>query len=47
MYRFRHDYAESKYCEKAKLCYMDKDSFIVYTKANDICNNIAKDVEIR
>ena len=31
--------------KKAKLCYMDKDSFIVYIKTEDIYSEIAKDVE--
>ena len=33
--------------KKAKLCYMDPDSFIVYIKTDDIYNNIAEDVETR
>ena len=33
--------------KKAKLCYMDTDSFIVYMKRDDIYKNIAEDVEIR
>ena len=31
MYEFWYDYVKPKYGEKAKLCYMDMDSFIVYT----------------
>ena len=34
-----------KYDEKAKLCFMDTDSFIVYIKADDIYKGIAEDVE--
>ena len=34
-----------KYDEKAKLCYMDTDSFIVYIKPDDIYKDIAEDVE--
>ena len=30
MYEFWYDYLKPKYGEKAKLCYMDTDSFIVY-----------------
>ena len=30
MYEFWCDYVKLKYDEKAKLCYMDTDSFIVY-----------------
>ena len=32
MYDFWYDYVKPKYGEKAKLCYMDPDSFIVYIK---------------
>ena len=34
-------------CEKAKLCYMDTDSFIVYIKTDDIYKDIAEDAETR
>ena len=36
MYEFWSDYVKPKYSEKAKLCYLDTDSFIVYIKTNDI-----------
>ena len=45
IYEFWHDYVKPKYCEKAKLCYMDADSFIVYIKTNDIYQVIGEDVE--
>ena len=32
MYEFWYNYVKPKYGEKAKLCYMDADSFIVYIK---------------
>ena len=32
MYEFRYDYVKPKYNEKAKLCCMYTDSFIVYKK---------------
>ena len=32
MYKFRYDYLRPKYDQNAKLCYMDRDSFIVYAK---------------
>ena len=47
MYEFWHDYVKPKYNEKAKLCYMDKYSFIVYIKTDDIYKGITKDVETR
>ena len=36
MYGFWCDYVKPKYGEKAKLCYMDTDGFIVYIKTDDI-----------
>ena len=47
MYKFWHDYVKPKYDEKAKFCYMDTGSFILYIKADDMCTDIAKDVEAR
>ena len=47
MYKFWYDYVKPKYGENAKLCYMDTDSFIVQVKADDICKDIAEDVETR
>ena len=35
MYDFWYNYVKSKYGKKAKLCYMDTDSCIVYIKAED------------
>ena len=32
MYQFWYDYVKPKYDEKAKLCYMDTGSFMVYKK---------------
>ena len=45
MYEFWYDYIKSKYDEKSKLCYMDTDSFIVYTKTNNLYKDFAEDVE--
>ena len=45
MYGFWYDYVKVKYNEKAKLCYIDTDSFIEYTKTDDIYNDIAEDAE--
>ena len=36
MHEFWYDYVYPKYKEKAKLCYMDTCSFIVYIKTEDI-----------
>ena len=47
MYKFWYDYVKLKYGENAKLCYMDTDSFIVQVKTDDICKDIAEDVETR
>ena len=47
-YEFRYDnHTKPKYNEKAKLCYMNTDSFIVYVKIEDIYEDIAKNVEKR
>ena len=47
MSEFWYNTVKRKYVEKAKLYYMDTDSFIVYIKTEDIYVEIAKDVEIR
>ena len=47
MYEFWYDYVKPKYGEKAKLFYMDTDSFIGYIKIVDIYDGIAEDVETR
>ena len=46
MYEFWYDYVKLKYGEKVKLCYMDRDSFIVYMKTDYIYKDIAEDVKI-
>ena len=46
-YEFWYDYVQPKYGKKAKLYYMDTDSFIVHIKTEDIYVDIAKDVETR
>ena len=45
MHQFWYDYVKQKYSEKAKLCYMDTVSFIVYIKTDAIYKNIAEDFE--
>ena len=47
MYEFLYDYVKPKYGEKAKLCSMDAESFIVYIKTDDIHKDIGQDVETR
>ena len=47
MYEFWYDYVKPKCGEKAKLCYMDTDSFILYRKTTDIYKDITVDVETR
>ena len=47
MDEFWYNYVKLKHGEKAKLCYMHTDSFIVYIKTEDINSDIAKDVETR
>ena len=47
MYEFWYDYVKWKYGEKANLCYMDTESFIVHTITGDIYKDIAEEVETR
>ena len=47
MYAFWYDYVKPKYGEKSKLCYMDRDSFIVYIKTDDIYKDFVEDIETR
>ena len=47
MNEFWDDYVKPKYGENAKICYMGRDSFIVYVKAEDIYKDIAKNLENR
>ena len=45
MYKFWYDYIKSKYKEKAKLCYMDTDSFVINSSTEDFFEDINNDVE--
>ena len=45
MYEFWYDYIKSKYADRAKLCYMDTDSFVIYTETEDFYDDIATDVK--
>ena len=47
VYEFWYDYVKLKYGEKAKLCYMDTETFTVYIKTEDVYKDIAEDVETR
>ena len=47
MYEFWYDYVKTKCGEKAKLCYMDTNNFIVYIKTNGNYKDIAEDIERR
>ena len=47
IHEFWYDYVKAKYGKKAKLCYMDTDSFIAFIKTDDIHKDIAQDVETR
>ena len=45
MYEFWYNYIKPKYDDKARLCYMDTDSFVIYIKTEDFYKDIAGDVE--
>ena len=45
MYEFWYDYVKPKYKDKAKLCYMDTDSFVIHIFTEDFFEDIANDVE--
>ena len=45
MYKFWYDYFKPKYGDRAKLCYTDTDSFIIYIITEDFFVDISDDVE--
>ena len=45
MYEFWYDQIKPKHQGKAKLCYMDTDSFIIHIKTEDFYKTFANDVE--
>ena len=47
MYRCWYDYVKPKYGQKARLRYVDKDTFIVYIKTDDIYKDIKEDIKTR
>ena len=46
MYKFWYDYIKPKYEDRAKLCYTDTDSFIIYIFTEDFFQDITDDVKI-
>ena len=44
MYEFWYDYIKPKYEDKARLCYMDTDSFVINIKTEDFYKDIGNDV---
>ena len=47
MYEFWYGYVKIKYEDKARLCYMDTDSFVVNIKTKDFYKDISQDVNKR
>ena len=45
MYEVWYDYIKPKYQDRAKLCYMDTDSFVIHIIAEDFYKDISNDVE--
>ena len=45
MYEFWYDYIKPKYGDRAKLCYMDTDSFVIYLETEDFYKDITNDVD--
>ena len=44
-FEFWYDYIKPKYQDRAKLCYMDTDSFVIHIITEDFYKDIANDVE--
>ena len=47
MYEFWYDYVKIKYQDRARLCYMDTDGFVVNIKTKDFYKDISQDVNKR
>ena len=47
MYEFHYEYIRPKYGSKARLCYMDTDSFVYEIETKDFYRDIIKDVKER
>ena len=46
IYEFWYEYVKAKNVKKAKLCYMDKDIFVIYLKTNDFIETLKKVLEL-
>ena len=46
MYSFWYDYVKPKYGDRAKLCYKNNNSFVIYIKTEDFFEDISDDVKI-
>ena len=42
MYEFWYNYIKLKYGDKARLCYMDTDNFIISIETEDVANDVEK-----
>ena len=45
IYEFWYDYIKPKCQDKAKLCYMDTDNFVIHIKTEDFYKDTSYDVE--
>ena len=45
MYEFWYDYVKCKYGNRARLCYMDTDSFVINIKTKDFYKDIAENIK--
>ena len=45
IYKFWYDYIKPKYGDRAKLCYMDTDDFVIYIEILYFYKDIAGDIE--
>ena len=45
MFKFWYDYLKPKYKDKAKLCYMGADSFVINSPIEDFFEDISNNVE--
>ena len=45
MYIFWYDYIKPKYQNNSKICYMDKDSFVLLIQSKGVYKDISDDIE--